>query len=165
MENFQFHILIFFAFVFCYFFCFSFVFLFFCQLHNFKRTSIKYAQKFPHCLFWQPSIQWNELRTGHPIFSFRFSLSCSFRNVNKLASVKVRKVLEYYIIKLIFIINLQCWLTSLKDGFDDEYHGRPDWENRGSLVSHPHRFVQGIYLTNKEALTVLCSVIKHAGSG
>ena len=115
------------------------------------------ASLFSHCLFWQPSIQWNELWTGHPTFSFRFSLSC-----NKLASVKV---LEYYIIKLIFIINLQCWLTSLKDGFDDEYHGRPDWENRGSLVSHPHRFVQGIYLTNKEALTVLCSVIKHTGSG
>ena len=93
-------------------------------------------------------------------FSFRFSLSC-----NKLASVKVRKVLEYYIIKLIFIINLQCSLTSLKDGFDDEYHRQPDWENRGSLVSHPHLFVQGIYLTNKEALTVLCSVIKHTGSG
>ena len=123
------------------------------------------ASLFSHCLFWQPSIQWNELWTGHPTFSFRFSLSCSFRNVNKLASVKVRKVLEYYIIKLIFIINLQCWLTSLKDGFDDEYHRQPDWENRGSLVSHPHRFVQGIYLTNKEALTVLCSVIKHAGNG
>ena len=33
------------AILFVFFVCFFFVCLFFCQLHNFKRTSIKYAQK------------------------------------------------------------------------------------------------------------------------
>ena len=33
------------------------------------------------------------------------------------------------------------------------------------MCANPYGFTWGIYLTNKEALTVLCSVVKPAGSG
>ena len=46
------------------------------------------ASCFSRCLFWQPSIQWKRV------------LDWRKGEVNKLVSVKVRKVLEYYIINL-----------------------------------------------------------------
>ena len=51
------------------------------------------ASLFSHCLFWQPSIQWNELWTGHP--AFFFSLQLVLQQVSKRQGKKGIGILHY----------------------------------------------------------------------